>query len=83
MGNLLIALDNYPGTLVVRSALQLMALTFCRTGELRNAEWREIDFDDALWRIPAERMKMSRDHLIPPEPPVHSDTAENAKLLRQ
>ena len=65
VGNLLIALDNYPGTLVVRSALQLMALTFCRTGELRNAEWREIDFDDALWRIPAERMKMSRDHLIP------------------
>lgn len=43
VGNLLIALDNYPGTLVVRSALQLMALTFCRTGELRNAEWREID----------------------------------------
>jgi integrase len=65
VGNLLIALDNYPGTLVVRSALRLMALTFCRTGELRGAEWREIDFDDALWRIPAERMKMSRDHLIP------------------
>ena len=65
VGNLLIALDNYPGSMVVRNALQLMALTFCRTGELRNAEWREIDFDDALWRIPAERMKMSRDHLIP------------------
>jgi integrase len=65
VGNLLIALDNYPGTLVVRSALRIMALTFCRTGELRGAEWREIDFDDALWRIPAERMKMSRDHLIP------------------
>ncbi len=65
VGHLLIAIDNYPGTFVVRSALQLMALTFCRTGELRNAEWREIDFEDGLWRIPAERMKMSRDHLIP------------------
>ncbi len=65
VGHLMIAIDNYPGTFVVRSALQLMALTFCRTGELRNAEWREIDFADGLWRIPAERMKMSRDHLIP------------------
>ena len=65
VGHLLIAIDNYPGTFVVRSALQLMALTFCRTGELRNAEWREIDFEDGLWRIPAERMKMSRDHLVP------------------
>lgn len=65
VGHLMVAIDNYPGTFVVRSALQLMALTFCRTGELRNAEWREIDFEDGLWRIPAERMKMSRDHLIP------------------
>ena len=65
VGHLMIAIDNYPGTFVVRSALQLMALTFCRTGELRNAEWREIDLEDGLWRIPAERMKMSRDHLIP------------------
>lgn len=65
VGHLMIAIDNYPGTFVVRSALQLIALTFCRTGELRNAEWREIDFEDGLWRIPAERMKMSRDHLIP------------------
>lgn len=65
VGHLMIAIDNYPGTFVVRNALQLIALTFCRTAELRNAEWREIDFDDALWRIPAERMKMSRDHLIP------------------
>ncbi len=65
VGHLMIAIDNYPGTFVVRSALQLMALTFCRTGELRNTEWREIDFEDGLWRIPAERMKMSRDHLIP------------------
>ena len=65
VGPLMIAIDNYPGTFVVRSALQLMALTFCRTGELRNAEWREIDLEDGLWRIPAERMKMSRDHLIP------------------
>ena len=65
VGHLMTAIDNYPGTFFVRSTLQLMALTFCRTGELRNAEWRKIDFEDGLWRIPAERMKMSRDHLIP------------------
>ncbi len=65
VGILMSAIDNYPGTLVVRSALKLMALTFCRSGEIRNAEWKEFDLADSLWRIPAERMKMSRDHLVP------------------
>jgi integrase len=65
VGILMNAVDNYPGTLVIRCALQLMALTFCRTGEIRGAEWREINFEDKLWRIPAERMKMRRDHLVP------------------
>ena len=65
VGDLMNAIDNYPGSLVVRSALQLMALTFCRSGEIRRAEWKEIDFADALWRIPAEKMKMSRDHIVP------------------
>jgi len=42
-----------------------MAFTFCRSTEIREAEWREFDFGDNLWRIPAERMKMKRDHLVP------------------
>ena len=46
-------------------AVHLMLLTFVRTGELRKAKWSEISRDERLWRIPAERMKMSRDHLVP------------------
>jgi len=65
VGNLMYAIYNYQGSLVVRSALQLMAFTFCRSTEIREAEWREFDFDDNLWRIPAGRMKMKRDHLVP------------------
>ena len=42
-----------------------MALTFVRPVELRRAEWSEVDLDDALWHIPAERTKMKREHLVP------------------
>lgn len=45
------------------AAIQLVMHTFVRTGEIRFATWSEIDGD--LWRIPGERMKMGRDHLIP------------------
>jgi integrase len=65
VGRLMHAIYNYQGSLVVKSALQLMAFTFCRTGEIRFAEWKEFDFEDKLWRIPGERMKMNRDHLVP------------------
>ncbi|MFC1776927.1 tyrosine-type recombinase/integrase [Pseudomonadota bacterium] len=46
-------------------ALHLILLTFVRTGELRNALWAEFKWDERLWRIPAERMKMRRDHNVP------------------
>lgn len=65
VGNLMHAIYNYQGSLVVRSALKMMAFTFCRSTEIREAEWREFDFEDNIWRIPAERMKMKRDHLVP------------------
>jgi integrase len=42
-----------------------MPLVFCRPNELRYAEWSEFDFDDNIWRLPATKMKMSRDHIIP------------------
>ncbi|HVC90426.1 MAG TPA: integrase arm-type DNA-binding domain-containing protein [Acidobacteriaceae bacterium] len=48
-----------------RLALQLLALTFVRTGELIGAEWSEIDVDNSVWTIPAERMKMKAEHLVP------------------
>lgn len=46
-------------------ALRMMLLTFVRTGELRHARWEEIDFDEAEWVIPAEKMKMRRPHIVP------------------
>ena len=65
VGKLLIAMDKYPGTLAVRNAMRLLCLTFCRTSEVRAAEWAEFDFEDMLWRIPAAKMKMSREHIVP------------------
>lgn len=50
---------------VTRNALNLIMLTFVRTSELIQARWEEIDFDRAIWIIPAERMKMGREHLVP------------------
>ena len=50
---------------ILRCALEFSALVFCRPGEIRNAEWTEVDFDVAEWRIPAEKMKMKRVHIVP------------------
>ena len=65
LGGLLRALDAYRGTLVVRSALKLAPMVFVRPGELRQAEWAEIDLEGALWSIPAARMKMRQAHVVP------------------
>jgi integrase len=62
---LLRALDAYDGTAVVKAALRLAPLVFVRPGELRNAEWTEIDFDRAQWTIPAWRMKMRQTLTVP------------------
>uniref|UniRef100_C6E3Q0 Integrase family protein n=1 Tax=Geobacter sp. (strain M21) TaxID=443144 RepID=C6E3Q0_GEOSM len=62
---LLRAIDGYQGTIPVKSALQLAAMFFVRPGELRQAEWSEIDFENALWNIPASRMKMKEPHIVP------------------
>ncbi|MEA5112931.1 MAG: integrase arm-type DNA-binding domain-containing protein [Geobacteraceae bacterium] len=62
---LLRAIDEYKGSFVVKCALQLAPLVFVRPGELRQAEWAEIDLDAGEWNIPAERMKMKVAHLVP------------------
>ena len=49
----------------VRNALLFSAYTFCRPGEVRRAEWNEFDLDRCTWRIPAEKMKMARMHVVP------------------
>jgi integrase len=65
LGGLLRAIDGHNGTPEVRYGLQLLPLTFVRPGELRGATWTEIDFEAAVWTIPAERMKMRRPHRVP------------------
>jgi hypothetical protein len=62
---LLRAIDGYRGSNVTRYALQLAPLVFVRPGELRKAEWIEIDLEAGEWRIPAERMKMKTKHIVP------------------
>jgi len=65
VGQLLRAIDEYDGSFVVKCALKLAPLFFVRPGELRAAEWSEIDFDNALWTIPEEKMKMNQSHIVP------------------
>ena len=74
IGEFMGKLRAYDGEPQTRIGLELIMRTLVRTSELRFATWREIDGD--VWRIPAERMKMSRDHLIPLAPQAQ-------ELLRQ
>jgi integrase len=62
---LLRAIDGYSGHFVVKCALKLAPLLFVRPGELRKAEWTEIDFEQSAWNIPANKMKMKQAHIVP------------------
>lgn len=62
---LLATMENYNGHAVVKLALKLMALTFVRTQELLKAPWTEFDWDNAVWKIDADRMKKDRTHIVP------------------
>src|SRR5437762_3601179 len=57
--------DGYDGQPVTALALRLAPLVFVRPGELRAAEWSEFDLANAEWRIPASRMKMAEQHIVP------------------
>ncbi len=65
IGALLRAIDDYQGGLITKCALKLAPLVFVRPGELRAAEWSEINLEKAEWNIPAERMKMRQPLLVP------------------
>jgi len=65
VAQLLRALHGYQGHFIVEAALKFAPLVFVRPGELRGAEWAEIDLDAGEWRIAAHRMKMRRPHLVP------------------
>lgn len=65
VGQLLRAIDGYDGQPITALALKLAPLVFVRPGELRGAEWKEFDLENAEWRIPAVRMKMGEQHIVP------------------
>jgi integrase len=65
IGKLLRAFEDYEGYFVTRCALRLAPLVFVRPGELRKAEWSEINFETAEWRISAPKMKMRELHIVP------------------
>ncbi len=73
------ALGSYGGHRVTVIALHLLPMLFTRTVELRCARWEEFDLDEALWVIPAERMKMRRKHLVP----LPGQAVELLRELRQ
>ena len=65
LAKLLCDIDSYKGNFVVRTALQLQPMLFVRPANLAMMEWSEIDFDNAEWRIPANKMKMNDRHIVP------------------
>jgi integrase len=64
-GDLLRAIDDYDGQGLTKLALQLSAHVFVRPGELRHAEWQDIDLDSAVWSIPPDKTKMRKAHHVP------------------
>ena len=65
VGELMRAIEGYTGGNVVKAMLRMAPLVFVRPGELRQAEWAEINLDTAEWNIPAHKMKMREPHMVP------------------
>jgi len=65
IGELLRAIADYSGQPSTEFALRIAPYVFVRPGELRHAEWAEIDLASAEWRIPARKMKGGREHIVP------------------
>jgi len=65
IGHLLRAIDGYQGDVSITYAMRILPYVFVRSQEIRGAEWTEISFDAAEWTIPAGRMKMRQQHVVP------------------
>lgn len=65
VGKLMVAIDGFRGTAVVRAALRLSPLLFQRPGEIRAMEWSELNWAEKRWEIPAVKMKMGHAHIVP------------------
>lgn len=83
LGVLLAAIDDYDGWPTLRCALQFIALTFARPGEVRGATWDEIDLQNAAWRIDATRTKMRRVHEVPLSRQAIAVLEETRRVARQ
>jgi integrase len=64
IAGLLVAIDSYPDG-IVKLALKMAPYVFVRPGELRHAEWTELNLESAEWRIPGNKMKMKQTHIVP------------------
>ena len=65
IGGLLRSIDGYEGEVVTCNALKLAPYVFVRPNELRHVEWLEINLEDAEWIVPAKKMKMGKEHIVP------------------
>jgi integrase len=79
---MMLAIKNYKGGIVVRTALQLTPLLYQRPGNLRMMEWSEIDLEGALWTIPSVKMKRTVQEKATGEPHVVPLPTQALKLLR-
>ncbi|MFE8645659.1 tyrosine-type recombinase/integrase [Sphingomonas sp. NCPPB 2930] len=82
LGELLRAMQAYRGSAVVRAALHIMPLVLLRPGELRMASWDEIDFDKAVWTVPAARMKRVKAGKVNGKPHVVPLAVQALQILR-
>ena len=71
-----------PKTGIAALALRLLVLCASRSGEIRGATWDEVDFDRAVWTIPAERMKMRKPHRVPLSPQAIAVLEQAAAIRR-
>lgn len=83
IGELLRAIDGYRGTYITRYALKLAPLVFTRPGEMRYAEWSEIDLSRAVWTVPGTRLKMRKAKKAKAEPHVVPLSHQAVQLLRE
>jgi len=83
VGELLRAIEGYKGMPITRAALRLAPLVFVRPGELRKAEWSEFDLDAAVWRIPAARMKHTKQEKLSGAPHVVPLSRQALAVVRE
>ena len=83
LAGLLRAMDGYKGGAIVRAGLQLAPILFQRPGNLRTMRWEDLDLERALWIIPSEDMKRTRDGKINGQPHVVPLPRQTVELLRE